>query len=39
MTNSNPVYIKIGQLEGKRITDGYTLSVQAKMKINDRLGH
>ena len=38
MTKDTPVLIKSGQLEGKNITDGYTLSLQSKIEINDILG-
>ncbi len=38
MTNNGQVCIKSGQLQGKNLTDAYTLSAQAKLKINDRLG-
>ena len=38
MTNDVPILIKYGQLEGKKKTDGYTLSVQANLSINDILG-
>ena len=33
-TNDSPILIKYGQLEGKKITDGYTLSIQANLNIN-----
>ena len=38
MTNDYPILIKIGQLEGKKKTDGYTLSIQANLNINNQLG-
>ena len=38
MTKNGQVYIRSGQIEGKNITDAYTLSLQAKLKINDILG-
>ncbi len=39
MTNDYPIVIKYGQLEGKNKTDGYTLSIQSDMNINDILGN
>ena len=38
MTNDNPILINTGQLEGKKITDGYTLAHQSGLKVNDILG-
>ena len=38
MTNNGQVYIKSGQLEGKKLTHAYTLSEQAKLKVNHILG-
>ena len=38
MTNDYPILIKIGQLEGKKKTDGYTLSIQANLNINKTIG-
>ena len=35
MTIDYPIQIKYGQLEGKKPTDGYTLSIQSKLSIND----
>ena len=37
MTKDYPIQIKCGQLEGKKATAGYTLSVQSKLSINDIL--
>ncbi len=34
-TEDNLIQIKYGQLEGKKPTEGYTLSLQSKMKIKD----
>jgi len=39
MTNDNPILIKYGQLEGKNKTDGYTLSLQSNLKINNIIGY
>ena len=39
MTKDFPIYLKLGQLEGKNRTDGYSLSVQSKLKINDIMGN
>ena len=39
MTNDFPIYIKLGQLQGKSRTDGYTLSVQSKLNIGDTIGN
>ena len=39
MTNDFPVQIKSAQLEGKNITDGYTLSNQSNLKIKDTFGN
>ena len=39
MTNDFPIQIKIAQLEGKNITDGFTLSNQSNLKINDTFGN
>ena len=38
ITNNGQIYIKSAQLEGKNLTDAYTLSAQAKLTINDKLG-
>ncbi len=38
MTNDYPVRIKYAQLEGKKATDSYTLSIQSNLSINDKLG-
>ena len=38
MTNDYPIQIQYAQLEGKKTTDGFTLSMQSKMKIKDILG-
>ena len=38
MTNDYPVLIKYAQLEGKKATDSYTLSIQSNLIINDKLG-
>ena len=39
MSNDYPIQIKYGQLEGKNVTDSYTLSVQSKLNISDTLGY
>ena len=39
VTNDFPIIIKFGQLEGRNITDGYKLSIQAKIYVNDKLGN
>tara|TARA_B100000965_G_scaffold247177_1_gene207567 strand:+ start:27524 stop:28534 length:1011 start_codon:yes stop_codon:yes gene_type:complete len=38
MANDLPVQIKYGQLEGKNKTDGYTLSSQSNLNINNIIG-
>ena len=38
MTNDYPILIKYAQLEGKKATDSYTLSIQSNLSINDKLG-
>ncbi len=38
MTNDYPIYITCAQLEGKNKTDGYTLSIQAKINISNVIG-
>ena len=38
MTKDDPILIRYGQLEGKKITDGHTLSVQSNLNTNDILG-
>ena len=38
MTNDYPILIKYAQLQGKRATDSYTLSIQSNLSINDNLG-
>ena len=38
MTKDYPIIIKYAQLEGKKPTDGYTLSIQTNFSINDKLG-
>jgi len=37
-TKNGQVFIKSGQLEGKKLSDAYTLSAQARIKIKDKLG-
>ncbi len=39
MTNDYPIQIRYAQLEGKKATDGYTLSVQSKLDINIIIGN
>ena len=39
MTKDYPIKIQYGQLEGKKKTDGYTLSIQAKLYINNIIGY
>ncbi len=39
MTNDYPIQIKYAQLEGKKLTDSYTLSIQADLSINTILGN
>ena len=39
MTKDNPILIKYGQLEGKNKTDGYILSIQSNLSINNILGY
>ncbi len=39
MTNDIPILIKYGQLEGKNKIDGFSLSIQAKLEINNILGN
>ena len=38
MTNDYPVQIKYAQLEGKKATDSYTLSIQSNLSIHNILG-
>ncbi len=38
MTKDLPILIKTAQLEGKKKTDGHTLSIQSKLLISSRLG-
>ena len=38
MSNDYPVLVKYAQLEGKKATDSYTLSIQSNLSINDKLG-
>ena len=38
MTKDHPIVIKNAQLEGKNKTDGYTLSVQSKLEVNNIFG-
>ena len=38
MTNDDPIQILFGQLEGKSKTEGYTLSIQSNLTVNDILG-
>ena len=38
MSNDYPIQIKYAQLEGKRATDGYTLSIQSNLSIKNILG-
>ena len=39
MSVDYPIQIKYGQLEGKNVTDSYTLSVQSKLNVNDIFGN
>ena len=39
MAKDFPILIKQGQLEGKNKTDGYTLSVQSDLSINNIMGN
>ncbi len=39
MSNDYPIQIKYAQLEGKKATDGYTLSVQSKLSVKSKFGH
>ncbi len=39
MTKDLPIHIKYAQLEGKAITDGYTLSLQSNLSIKNKLGN
>jgi len=39
MTNDYPIHIKFAQLEGKKATDSYTLSIQSKLITNTILGN
>ena len=38
MTNDYPILIKYAQLEGKKSTESYTLSIQAKLILRDKFG-
>ncbi len=38
MANDYPIQIKYAQLEGKKATDSYTLSIQSNLSINNKLG-
>ena len=38
MTKDYPILIKYGQLEGKNKTDGYTLSIQSNLNLNNIVG-
>ena len=38
MTNDYPVQIKYAQLEGKKATDSYTLSIQSNLRIHNKFG-
>jgi len=38
-TKDYPIQIKYAQLEGKKPTDSYTLSIQTKLNINHKLGN
>ncbi len=38
MTNDYPILIKYAQLEGKKATDSYTLSIQSNLNIHNKLG-
>ena len=38
MTSDNPIQIKYAQLEGKKVTDSYTLSVQTNLSIKSLFG-
>ena len=39
MTKDKPIQIKYAQLEGKKATDGYTLSKQVKLRIKEQFGN
>ena len=39
MTKDKPILIKYGQLEGKNKTDGYTLSIQSNINLNNIVGN
>ena len=39
MTNDFPILIKLGQLEGKKTTDAFTLSKQTNLEIKDIFGN
>ena len=39
MSDDYPIQIKYAQLEGKKATDSYTLSVQSKLSIKNRFGN
>ena len=38
-SGDHPIQIKYGQLEGKNVTDSYTLSMQSKLKVKDMFGN
>ena len=39
MTNDYPIQIKYAQLEGKKATDSYTLTLQSNLNIKCKLGN
>ncbi len=39
MTKTNPILIKYGQLEGKKISDGYILSLQSNLSVKTIIGN
>ncbi len=39
MSKDYPIKLIYGQLEGKKATDSYTLSVQSNLSVNNLLGH
>ncbi len=39
MTKDHPIHIQYAQLEGKKATDSYTLSVQSNLCLNSILGN
>ncbi len=38
MSNDLPIQIKYAQLEGKKVTDSFTLSIQSNLSIKDKFG-